>query len=156
MLVGLVLGATAQRARWGARECARCGKAFCRACKPPGSAALYCADCDRLLAGKESADIAAHVAQSEEARRNLRQRQREARWLSVVFPGARRVSEGRVATGLLVLFLFFFFVLVALIGGRIYPVRSVPTASFFPVREIAASALAFLVWIAANAGIVRS
>jgi len=156
MLLGVVLGAIAQRSRWGARECARCGKAFCRACKPPGSAALYCADCDRLLAVKETADIAAHVAQSEEARRNLRQRQREARWLSVVFPGARRVSEGRAATGLLVLFLFFFFVLVALIGGRIYPVRSVPTASFFPVREIAASALAFLVWIAANIGIVRT
>lgn len=155
MLVGLVFGAVARRGRWGARECARCGKAFCRACKPPGSAALYCADCDRLLAGKESSDIAAHVAQSEEARRNLRQRQREARWLSVVFPGARRVSDGRPATGLLVLFVFFFLVLVALVGGRIYPVRSVPTAAFFPVREITASSLAFLVWLGANLGIGR-
>lgn len=155
MLVGVVLGALSHRGRWGARECARCGRAFCRACKAPGSAALYCADCDHLLASRESGDIASHVAQSEEARRNLRQRQREARWLSVLFPGARRVAEGRPATGLLVLFLFFFLVLVAVIGGRMYPVRSMPTASYFPVREIAASVLAFGVWIGANLGIVR-
>ncbi|HET9794786.1 MAG TPA: tetratricopeptide repeat protein, partial [Thermoanaerobaculia bacterium] len=69
LLVGLVLGAIAQRQRWGARECARCGKAFCRRCKLPGSAALYCAACDRLLSGKDAGDISSHVAQSEEARR---------------------------------------------------------------------------------------
>jgi len=155
MIFGLLLGAWARRGRWGARECARCGKAFCGECKAAGTAALYCPDCDRLLASKES-DIASHVAQSQEARRNMRQRQREARWLSVLFPGARRVAEGRPASGLLVLFLFFFLVLVAVIGGRIYPVRSVPTAPYFPVREIAAAALAFLVWVAANVGLVRS
>ena len=145
--------AAAQRARRGARDALMREGVPLRAAA--GERAFYCADCDRPL-NRRVTDIAAHVAQSEEARRNLRQRQREARWLSVVFPGARRVSEGRAATGLLILFLFFFFVLVALIGGRIYPVRSVPTASFFPVREVAASALAFLVWIAANIGIVRS
>jgi tetratricopeptide (TPR) repeat protein len=155
MAIALGLGAVAHRRRWGARECARCGKAFCRRCKMPGAAALYCADCDRLLASKDSGDIASHVAQSREARRNLRQRQREARWLSVVFPGARRVADGRTVTGLIVLFAFFFFVLVALVGGRIYPVRSLPIASYFPVREITAAVLAFLVWVGANLGIVR-
>ncbi|HKB72621.1 MAG TPA: tetratricopeptide repeat protein [Thermoanaerobaculia bacterium] len=156
LLVGLVLGAVVRYRRWGARECARCGAAFCRRCKVPGSAALYCAPCDRLLSSKAAADIASQVAQSEEARRNVRQRQREARWLSVVFPGARRISEGRPATGLLILFGFFFFVLVALVGGRIYPVRSLPTATYFPVREIAATVLAFGVWVGANLGFVRS
>ena len=155
LLVGLALGEVATRRRWGARECARCGKAFCRRCKLPGSAALYCASCDRLLSSKDAGDIASHVARSEEARRNVRQRQREARWLSVVFPGARRISEGHPVTGLLILFGFFFFVLVALAGGRIYPVRSLPTATYFPVREIAATALAFTVWLASNLGAAR-
>jgi len=156
LLLGLTLGAVARRGRWGARECARCGKAFCRRCKLPGSAALYCADCDRLLSSKDAGDIASHVAQSEEARRNLRQRQREARWLSVLFPGARRMAEGRPVTGFVILFGFFLFLLVALVGGRVYPVRSLPTAMYFPVREIAATVLAFGVWIGANVGVVRS
>jgi hypothetical protein len=95
------------------------------------------------------------VARSEEARRNQRQRQREARWLSVVFPGARRISEGHPLTGFLILFGFFLFVLVALVGGRIYPVRSLPTATYFPVREIAATVLAFTVWLASNLGAAR-
>jgi tetratricopeptide (TPR) repeat protein len=155
LAIGVVLGSVAQRRRWGARECARCGKTFCRRCKVPGSAALYCAPCDRLLSGKEASDIASHVAQSEEARRNVRQRQREARWLSVVFPGARRMSEGSPIRGFLILFGFFFFVLVALVGGRIYPVRSLPTATFFPVREIAATVLAFAVWVGSNIGAAR-
>jgi len=156
MILGLALGAFARRGRWGARECARCGKAFCRRCRMPGAAGPYCWECDRLLSSKNSGGIASHVAQSEEALRNLRQRQREARWLSVVLPGARRIAEGRTVTGLMILFAFFFFVLVALIGGRIYPVRSLPTASYFPVREIMAASFAFLVWIAANLGIMRA
>jgi tetratricopeptide (TPR) repeat protein len=155
LLIGLAFGGIAARERWGARECARCGKAFCRRCKLPGSAALYCASCDRLLSSKEAGDIASHVARSEEARRNVRQRQREARWLSVVFPGARRISEGHPLTGFLILFGFFLFVLVALVGGRIYPVRSLPTATYFPVREIAATVLAFTVWLASNLGAAR-
>ncbi|HET9795482.1 MAG TPA: hypothetical protein VFS34_13600, partial [Thermoanaerobaculia bacterium] len=138
-----------------ARECARCGKSFCRRCKLSGAAALYCADCDRLLSSKDAGDIASHVAQSEEARRNVRQRQREARWLSVVFPGARRMAEGSPMTGFVILFGFFFFVLVALVGGRIYPVRSLPTATYFPVREIAGTLLAFTVWVGSNLGALR-
>jgi tetratricopeptide (TPR) repeat protein len=155
LLIGLGLGAIAARRRWGSRECARCGKAFCRRCKLPGSAALYCAACDRLLSSKDAGDIASHVAQSEEARRNVRQRQREARWLSVLFPGARRMSEGNPVSGFLILFGFFIFVLVALVGGRIYPVRSLPTATYFPVREIGATVLAFTVWLASNLGAAR-
>ena len=156
LLIGLVLGAVARGARWGARECARCGRAFCRRCKAAGAAALYCGDCDRLLSSRDAGDIASHVAQSEEARRNQRQRQREARWLSVVFPGTRRMAEGRALTGFCILFAFSFFVLVALVGGRVYPVRSLPTATYFPVREITATILAFAVWIGANLGFARS
>ncbi|HET7452597.1 MAG TPA: tetratricopeptide repeat protein [Thermoanaerobaculia bacterium] len=156
IVIGLVVGAVARGARTGARECARCGRAFCRRCKAAGAAALYCAECDRMLASRDGGDIATHVAQSEEARRNLRQRQREARWLSVVFPGSRRMAEGRTVTGFCILFAFFLFLLVALVGGRIYPVRSLPTASYFPVREIAATVLAFAVWVGANLGFVRS
>ena len=62
-----ILGAVAQRARWGARDALRCGKAFCRACKPPGSAALYCADCDRRWLGSES-----NTGTSRRASRNRR------------------------------------------------------------------------------------
>jgi len=155
-LLVVIVGALSSRGRWRARECARCARAFCFRCKAPGSAALYCTECDRLLSSRDSGDIASHVAQSEEARRNLRQRQREAKWLSVIFPGARRVAEGHPATGLAALFVFFFFVLVALVGGRIYPVRSLPTATYFPVREIGAAGLAFLVWLVANVRALRA
>ncbi len=156
LVLVLAVGFLASRGRWRARECARCAKAFCPRCKAPGTAALYCTECDRLLSSRDSGDISSHVAQSEEARRNVKQREREARWLSVVFPGARLVAESRPAAGLIVLFSFFFFVLVALVGGRIYPVRSLPTATYFPLRETAAAVFAFVVWLLANARKMRA
>ena len=150
ILLGALVGGILRANEFGAEECVRCGRAYCRRCKPRGSAASFCAECVRLFVTKEGADIAAKVAHSSESRRQQKIRQRERRILSLLLPGASRISRGQPVSGFALLLTFFFLLALGFLAGRLFPVRSLPARSVYPWREAIAGSLAFLLWLGAN------
>ena len=150
ILLGALMGAAVRSGGFGAEECVRCGRAYCRRCKPRGSAAAFCRECVRLFVTKEGADIAAKMAHSSEARRQQKIRQRERRILSLLLPGASRISRGQPAFGFVVFFVFFFLLTVAFLAGHLFPIRSLPSRPLYPWREAICGALAFALWLGAN------
>ncbi len=150
ILLGALIGAILRSNGFGAEECVRCGGTFCRRCKPRGSAAAFCKECVRLFVTKEGADIAAKVAHSSETRRQQKIRQRERRFLSLLLPGASRISRGQPAFGFGVFLVFFFFLALAFLAGRLFPIRSLPSRPLYPWREAIAGTLAFALWLGAN------
>jgi hypothetical protein len=99
---------------------------------------------------KQGADIAAQVAHSSEARRQQKIRQRERRILSLLLPGASRISRGQPGLGFGVFLVFFFLLTLAFIAGRLYPIRSLPSRPLYPWRETISCTLAFVLWLGAN------
>lgn len=156
LLAGFLLFHVLRHFGVGASECARCGKPFCPRCKAKDAPPLYCQDCVRLLFSKQGPDIARQMALSEEARRHQRLRRRERRILSLFLPGARRITEGQPGYGVLALFAFFLLLAVAFFAGSLFPVRSIPEAPSFPLRQVVAASLAFLIWLVSNIRTLRS
>jgi tetratricopeptide (TPR) repeat protein len=150
VLLGGLIGLILRSNRFGAEECVRCGRPYCRRCKSRGSAASFCNECVRLFVTKEGADIAAQVAHSSEARRQQKIRQRERRILSLLLPGASRISRGQPAFGFGVFLVFFFLLSLAILAGRIFPIRSLPSRPLYPWRESISGVLAFALWLGAN------
>ncbi|MGH9442021.1 MAG: tetratricopeptide repeat protein [Thermoanaerobaculia bacterium] len=150
VLLGALVGGLARSGGFGAEDCVRCGRPFCRRCKPRGTAAGFCRACVRLFVTKEGADIAAKVAHSSEARRQQKIRQRERRFLSLLLPGASRISRGQPAAGFAVFLAFFFLLTLAFLAGHLFPIRSLPSRPLYPWREAIAGFLAFALWLGAN------
>jgi tetratricopeptide (TPR) repeat protein len=133
-----------------ASECTRCGKPFCRICKRSTEGPLYCGDCVRLYLRKETAEIEAHVAQSQEMRSRVRRRDRACRLSSLFFPGAHWTFAQRPVLGFLTLWSFFLFVAIGLIGLRLFSPRTLPSPEAWRATTIAALAAAFLIWLASQ------
>ncbi len=150
ILLGALIGWVLRWNGFGSEECVRCGQPYCGKCKPRGSAASFCKECIRLFVTKEGADIAAKVAHSSESRRQQKIRQRERRILSLLLPGASRISRGQAASGYVVLLTFFFLLTLVFLAGRLFPIRSLPSRPLFPWRETIAGVLAFALWLGAN------
>jgi tetratricopeptide (TPR) repeat protein len=150
ILASALIGWVLRSNGFGSEECVRCGQPYCRRCKPRGTAASFCRECVRLFVTKEGADITAKVAHSSEARRQQKIRQRERRILSLLLPGASRISRGQPAAGFAVLLVFFFLLTLAFLAGRLFPIRSLPSRPLYPWRESISGALAFALWLGAN------
>jgi len=156
LVAALVIGGILVRRGFGAEECARCGRGVCGRCRVRGVPLLLCPACAEISANREAVDPAIQAARSEETRRKQKLRRRERRLIALLLPGARGITQGRPGTGLLVLFLFFLLVAAGWLGGRLFPVVSLPAGSLIPVRDVVASGLAFFMWLIADFRTLRS
>ena len=132
-------------------ECARCGMAICDSCRRFGDHPLYCTTCVRLHVRKENLGIEAHVRQSEEMRRRVYARDRLCRFTSLFVPGTHRVFSERTFAGVFAMFGFFFFLSVALVGGRYFDPRQLPSSSGTRAGLIVFGSAAFLIWLSSLA-----
>ncbi len=145
LLAGFALASYRSR-RPIATECARCGAPICDSCRRFGDHPDYCTTCVRLHVRKENMGIEAHVRQSEEVRRRVHARDRLCRILSLVVPGTHRIFSERTFAGVVTLFIFTFLLAVAVLGGRYYDPRQLPSAGLH-LGAIVFGSLAFLVWL---------
>ncbi|HKC24212.1 MAG TPA: hypothetical protein VKF32_05695, partial [Thermoanaerobaculia bacterium] len=115
----VALGAALLVARLRARghgyssECQKCGRTFCRLCKPVGESNLLCSQCVHVYLKKDGVAIETKLQKLEEVKRRRRFADR-ARFLgNVVFPGTIAFLDSRIGTAVLSLSLFFLGLLAA-------------------------------------------
>lgn len=89
-----------------AAECQKCGRTFCRHCKPPGESSLLCSQCIHVYLKKDGVAIETKMQKLEDVRRRKTLQER-IRWgLNLVIPGTSAFLESRVLAGLAATFLF--------------------------------------------------
>jgi tetratricopeptide (TPR) repeat protein len=113
------LDATRRRGRGYASECQKCGRAFCRLCKPSTESALLCSQCIHVYLKKDGVAIETKLQKLEDvrARRILDVRVRSV--LSAVFPGAGAFLDSRILVAVAAFAPFAFGLLAAFLGPRL-------------------------------------
>lgn len=103
-----------RRKRTGyAIACQKCGRTFCRLCKPPGESALLCSQCIHVYLKKDGVSIETKMRKVEEVKRRQGVEERLRKVLNVVFPGGELFLEGRVGRAAAILAPFALAVLAA-------------------------------------------
>jgi tetratricopeptide (TPR) repeat protein len=113
------LDAARRRGRGYASECQKCGRAFCRLCKPSTESALLCSQCIHVYLKKDGVAIETKLQKLEDvrARRMLDVRVRAV--LGTVFPGAGAFLDSRILVAVAAFGPFAFGLLAAFLGPRL-------------------------------------
>jgi tetratricopeptide (TPR) repeat protein len=137
------LDAVRKRGRGYASECQKCGRAFCRLCKPSTESALLCSQCIHVYLKKDGVAIETKLQKLEDvrARKTLNVRVRSV--LGTVFPGAGAFLDSRVFLAAAAFGPFAFGLLAAVWGSRLAVLPrptlagDVPAAVFWGVVALA-------------------
>ncbi|HRY45088.1 MAG TPA: tetratricopeptide repeat protein [Thermoanaerobaculia bacterium] len=97
-----------------ALACQKCGRTFCRLCKPPGESPLLCSQCVHVYLKKDGVSIETKLQKVEEVKRRQGFEGRLRRVLNLLLPGGEPFLDGRVAKAAAILAVFFFALLAAL------------------------------------------
>jgi tetratricopeptide (TPR) repeat protein len=103
-----------RKKRGYALACQKCGRTFCRLCKPPGESPLLCSQCIHVYLKKDGVSIETKLQKVEEVRRRQGSEERLRKALNVVFPGGEIFLDGRVGKAAAILGPFFLGLLAAL------------------------------------------
>jgi tetratricopeptide (TPR) repeat protein len=112
-------------------ECQKCGRTFCRLCKPVGESNLLCSQCVHVYLKKDGVAIETKLQKLEEVKRRKVLADRLKTLGNVLLPGTTAFLDSRVLTALLSLSLFFLG-LIAMFGREAFGVvpRPFVTPSF--------------------------
>lgn len=129
-----------------AGSCIKCGRTFCSRCKSARESATYCTQCIHIYLKRDGVSLDTKRRKLDEVQEFQTRSTRARRILSALLPGSARAYEGRAFTGILVLLLFFLFIAVAVLVGRVAPIG--PSADMLRIvlRTVALGA-AVLIWI---------
>ncbi len=96
-----------RRGRGYAQECQKCGRTYCRLCKPHGESPLLCSQCVHVYLKKDGVSIATALQKVEEVRRRKTVGDVVSLAFNIVLPGTTAFLSSRVlrATAALALFL---------------------------------------------------
>jgi tetratricopeptide (TPR) repeat protein len=128
-----------------AGSCIKCGRTFCHRCKSARESATYCTQCIHIYLKRDGVSLDTKRAKLEEVSEYHVGMLRRNKWFAVFLPGSAQLLEGRTSSGLFGVFLFLYFVLLAVLVGRLAPVLAPGDISKLIVRVIAA-VLAVVIW----------
>jgi tetratricopeptide (TPR) repeat protein len=106
VVAALLLDRSRKRGRGYSSECQKCGRTFCRLCKPPGESALLCSQCVHVYLKKDGVAIETKLQKLEDVKRRRTMEDRVRVGLNLVLPGAAAFLESRVITGTFALTIF--------------------------------------------------
>ena len=87
--------------------CQKCGRTYCRFCKPPGESPLFCSQCVHVYLKKDGVSIETKLQKIDEVKRHRGIEGRVRAILRVALPGSDAFLEGRPEAAVLPLALFF-------------------------------------------------
>ena len=111
----LLLDGFRNKGRGYAAACAKCGRTYCRLCKPPGESPGLCSQCIHVYLKKDGVSIETKLQKVEEVKRRQGAEGRLRRGLNVVFPGGELFLDGKVGRATALLLPFFLGIVAALL-----------------------------------------
>lgn len=144
-----------RRNRGFAGSCIKCGRTFCHRCKSSRESATYCTQCIHIYLKKDGVAIATKRAKLEEVSDHLTGMQRRNRLFATFLPGSAQLLEGRTQTGIIGMLLFFVFICIAVLTGRLAPaIGPVAHTAHLAIRAVAI-ALAVILWFVLSFPVYR-
>jgi tetratricopeptide (TPR) repeat protein len=128
-----------------AGSCIKCGRTFCHRCKSARESATYCTQCIHIYLKRDGVSLDTKRTKLEEVSDHHVGMLRRNKFFAFFLPGSAQLIEGRTSSGLIGVFAFLFFVLLALLVGRLAPVLS-PGDSPKLVVRVVAIVLAVVMW----------
>lgn len=114
-VAALLLDGFRNKGRGYAAACAKCGRTYCRLCKPPGESPGLCSQCIHVYLKKDGVSIETKLQKVEEVKRRQGAEGRLRRVLNVVFPGGELFLDGKVGRATALLFPFSLGIVAALL-----------------------------------------
>ncbi|HSP33489.1 MAG TPA: tetratricopeptide repeat protein [Thermoanaerobaculia bacterium] len=138
-----------------AGSCIKCGRTFCHRCKSARESATYCTQCIHIYLKRDGVALATKRAKLDEVSDHYTGMARRNRLFATFLPGSAQMLEGRTPAGIAGMLLFFFFVCVAVLVGRLAPaIGPVAQTAQLAVR-VASIALAVLTWVTTSLPVYR-
>lgn len=128
-----------------AGSCIKCGRTFCHRCKSSRESSTYCTQCIHIYLKRDGVSLATKRSKLEEVHDHQSGIVTRNKVLGTFFPGSAQLLEGRTAAGILGLFFFVFFVVLALSVGRLAPVLTGNLAQI--LVRVLGGLLALVVWV---------
>jgi len=128
-----------------AGSCIKCGRTFCHRCKSARESTTYCTQCIHIYLKRDGVSLDTKRSKLEEVHDHQSGILTRNKFFATFFPGSAQLLEGRTVAGVIGLFCFAFFILMALLVGRLAPVL---TGTFAQnVVRILAVVAAIVIWV---------
>jgi tetratricopeptide (TPR) repeat protein len=134
----LFLDRSRKHGRGYASECQKCGRAFCRRCKPPGESALLCSPCVHVYLKKDGVAIETKLQKLDDVRRRRTLEERLRLVLNGLLPGSAAFLDSRVVVAAVSFGLFAFGLLSLLLRD---------TLATLPRPSLTAGTASILFWL---------
>ena len=154
LLLALLIFAFRRRAQY-ANACIKCGRTFCYRCKSARESTTYCTQCIHIYLKRDGVSLDTKRQKLDEVNRHQAGVTRRNRAFATFLPGSAQLMEGRTVAGILGVFLFAFFVVTALLVGRLGPAMGPVAEVAQTFVRIAAIALALLLWFLLSLPVYR-
>lgn len=109
-LLGALLRMVKNERRVSAKECLKCGKAFCKKCQPNTKVSGFCIQCLHIFVRKDGVSPASRKEKMEEIEHFSRHQRLFSRIASLILPGSGSLFQDHTSIGLILLLVWFFFV----------------------------------------------
>jgi tetratricopeptide (TPR) repeat protein len=129
-----------------AGACIKCGRTFCHRCKSSRESATYCTQCIHIYLKRDGVSLATKREKLDQVVEFQGGTLTRNKLFGAFVPGSGQLLEGRTFAGVVGVFLFIFFVALAVLTGRLAPVL-VPGSTAQMVVRAAAIILALIIWI---------
>jgi tetratricopeptide (TPR) repeat protein len=129
-----------------AGACIKCGRTFCHRCKSARESATYCTQCIHIYLKRDGVSLATKREKLDQVVEFQSGTLTRNKLFGAFVPGSGQLLEGRTFAGVVGVFLFIFFVALAVLTGRLAPVL-VPGSTAQLVVRAAAIVLALIIWI---------
>jgi tetratricopeptide (TPR) repeat protein len=106
LVLAVVLDRRRKSGRGYSSECQKCGRTFCRLCKPPGESALLCSQCVHVYLKKDGVAIETKLQKLEDVKRRRAREGRVRVGVNLILPGSAAFLDSKVIVGGLAFFLF--------------------------------------------------
>src|SRR5206468_7329522 len=137
---------TRRRRAGFAGACIKCGRTFCHRCKSSRESATYCTQCIHIYLKRDGVSLATKREKLDQVVDYQSGTLRRNKLFGAFVPGSGQLLEGRTFAGVVGVFLFIFFVALAVLTGRLAPVLVPGSTAQMVVRAIAI-VLALIIWI---------
>ena len=144
-----------RRPRGFAGQCIKCGRTFCHRCKSARESATYCTQCIHIYLKRDGVSLDTKRSKLEEVSDYHGGMATRNRLFATFLPGSAQLIEGRTIIGILGVFIFLFFVSVAVLVGRLAPaIGPVAETAQLGVRAVAIL-LAVIMWVMMSLPVYR-
>ena len=145
--IAFLLDSFRRKGRGYAVACAKCGRTFCRLCKPPGESPGLCSQCIHVYLKKDGVSIETKLQKVEEVKRRQGVEGRLRLGLNVLFPGGELFLDGKIGRATLLLVPFFLGLLAAVLRQDL-ALSPRPGAGTLVAGTVLWSLVALAAWVA--------